>query len=114
MKHITLFVGDNIRTLRKERGLSQEQLALKAGMNTSYIGQVERGEKSATIDSLDKIAKALDIELEQLFRFDVNVSERKTMTVLEKINYELGGRTEKEQEEVYQFIKQLLRFRDNR
>ena len=114
MKPITLLVGDNIRRLRKERGLSQEQLALKAGMNQSYMGQVERGEKSATIDSLDKIANALEIELEQLFHFEATVSRENTMTFLEKINFELRGRTEEEQEEVYRFIKQLLLFRDKR
>lgn len=38
-------IGENIRVLRLKNGFSQEQLALNAGVNTSYIGQIERGEK---------------------------------------------------------------------
>lgn len=82
-------------------------------MNTSYIGQVERGEKSATIDSLEKIARGLDIALEMLFRFDTK-AEVQELTVFKKIAFELKGRTAEEQEAVYQFVKQLLRFRDGK
>ncbi|MEK3759598.1 helix-turn-helix transcriptional regulator [Paenibacillus sp. FSL P4-0338] len=45
------FIGENIRILRLKNGFSQEQLALSAGVNTSYIGQFERGEKNPTIQS---------------------------------------------------------------
>ncbi|MDU2209875.1 MAG: helix-turn-helix transcriptional regulator [Eubacterium sp.] len=56
-------IGENIRLLRIKSGLSQEQLALNAGVNTSYIGQIERGEKNPTIKTLEKIASALSIDL---------------------------------------------------
>lgn len=113
MSEITVLVGQNIRLIRQGRGLSQESLALRAEMNPSYVGQVERGEKSATIDSLEKIARGLDIALEMLFRFDTKV-EVQEMAVLKKIVFELKSRTEDEQEAVYQFVKQLLRFRDGK
>lgn len=45
MSEIAGLVGDNIRQLRKIKGLSQEQLAFRAEINASYMGQVERGEK---------------------------------------------------------------------
>jgi transcriptional regulator with XRE-family HTH domain len=54
------FIGESIRILRTGKGLSQEQLALNAGVNTSYIGQIERGEKNPTIKTLEKIAVALE------------------------------------------------------
>ncbi len=111
MSEIAVLVGQNIRKIRQTRGLSQENLALKAEMNPSYVGQVERGEKSPTIDSLEKIANGLDVELEELFHFNNNV-EIQQMTVLKKIEFELKSRTEEEQEVVYRFVKQLLRFRD--
>ncbi|CAM4344183.1 transcriptional regulator with XRE-family HTH domain [Paenibacillus endophyticus] len=66
MKNIEI-IGENIRLVRQKRGLSQEQLALLAGMNTSYIGQIERGEKNPTVKTLEKIAKALDINITDLF-----------------------------------------------
>ncbi|MDR0232616.1 MAG: helix-turn-helix domain-containing protein [Dysgonamonadaceae bacterium] len=49
------FIGGSIRILRTGKGPSQEQLALNAGVNTSYIGQIERGEKNPTIKTLEKI-----------------------------------------------------------
>ncbi|WP_080831888.1 helix-turn-helix domain-containing protein [Cohnella massiliensis] len=59
-------IGEKIRYLRLKKGLSQEQLALHAGVNTSYLGQVERGEKNPTIKTLEKIAGGLDTTLESL------------------------------------------------
>ncbi|AOZ92284.1 helix-turn-helix domain-containing protein [Paenibacillus crassostreae] len=66
MKNIEV-IGENIRILRQKSGLSQEQLALLSNMNTSYIGQIERGEKNPTIRTLEKIAAALKINITDLF-----------------------------------------------
>ncbi len=52
----------NLRILRKQKGLSQEELAFQAGINRNYVGQIEREEKSPTVDMLEKIAIALEIE----------------------------------------------------
>ncbi|RAU91044.1 helix-turn-helix domain-containing protein [Paenibacillus sp. YN15] len=114
MGEIAVRVGEVIRDLRKQRGLSQEKLALKAGINTSYMGQIERAEKSPTLDTLEKIAVALDVELEQFFQFDLLDHSAADMTFMEKIQFELKHRTPNEQEAVYQFVKQLLWFRDSR
>jgi transcriptional regulator with XRE-family HTH domain len=113
VSRIALSVGEKIRFLRRQRGLSQEQLAFKAGLATSYLGQVERAEKSPTIQSLEKIATALDVTLEELFSFDSDVSMKTDTTYIEKIAYQLHGRTTSEQEAVYNFVKQLLRFKDS-
>ncbi|MEK3742403.1 helix-turn-helix domain-containing protein [Brevibacillus fluminis] len=56
-------IGESIRLHRLKNGMSQEQLALNAGVNTSYIGQIERGEKNPTIKVLEKISSALGISL---------------------------------------------------
>jgi transcriptional regulator with XRE-family HTH domain len=61
--------GDRIRRLRREKGLSQEQLAELSGLHTNYVGQVERGEKNLTLETLEKIVAGLDITFEELFRF---------------------------------------------
>ena len=52
-------VARNLRILRKQKGLSQEDLAFQAGINRNYVGQIEREEKSPTIDMIEKIAGAL-------------------------------------------------------
>lgn len=60
-------VGARIRYFRHQRGLSQEQLALQAGLNTAFLGHLERGLKSPTITTLEKLVKALNITFEELF-----------------------------------------------
>jgi transcriptional regulator with XRE-family HTH domain len=67
VKSIRNIVGDRIRELRKQRGLSQEGLGDKAGLHYTYIGAVERGEKNCSIETVEKIAKALKIEIGELF-----------------------------------------------
>jgi transcriptional regulator with XRE-family HTH domain len=54
-------VGFNIRRIREERGLSQEELATLAGLHRAYLGQIERGEKNIGLKNLEKIAKALNV-----------------------------------------------------
>jgi transcriptional regulator with XRE-family HTH domain len=59
-------LGETIRSFRKRNGISQERLAEKAELHHNYIGEIERGEKAATIDTLIKIAKALGIRPREL------------------------------------------------
>jgi transcriptional regulator with XRE-family HTH domain len=54
-------VARNLRILRKQKGLSQEELADSAGINRNYVGQIEREEKSPTVDILEKLAIALEV-----------------------------------------------------
>ena len=54
-------LGETIRSCRKRAGISQERLAERADLHHNYVGEVERGEKAATIDTLVKIAKALGV-----------------------------------------------------
>jgi len=58
--------GERIRLLRLQQGMSQEQLALSAHMNTSYLGQLERGTKNPTLRTLNKIASGLQMTVEEL------------------------------------------------
>jgi len=58
----------NIRRLRKERDLSQDQLAHLAGIHRTYVGAVERSEKNISIDSIEKLARALGCSLDSLLR----------------------------------------------
>jgi transcriptional regulator with XRE-family HTH domain len=62
-------VGERIRQLRKAMNLTQEELAERSGLHTNYVGQVERGEKNLTLETLEKIVLGLDVQLEQLFRY---------------------------------------------
>ncbi len=59
---ILVKLGSNIKSARKSLGLSQEDLALEADIDRSYIGGVERGERNIAIINLCKIAKALNVK----------------------------------------------------
>ena len=59
-------VGQNIRRLRLERQLSQEEVAHRVGIVTSYFGEIERGRRNPTIRVLGRIADALDVSLGRL------------------------------------------------
>ncbi|MBW4084092.1 helix-turn-helix domain-containing protein [Paenibacillus sp. S150] len=112
MSRISEAVGSQIRVLRQERGISQEKLALIAGVNTSYVGQIERGIRSPTIDMLDKIAQALEVNVLELFRLETDRSPHKNSDTLNKLMFELRTRTEDEQNSVYDIVKRLLIFKD--
>ncbi len=59
-------LGSAIRSIRKEQGLSQEKLALHAEIDRSYIGRIERGDNNVAFLTLERVAAALDISVEEL------------------------------------------------
>lgn len=61
--------GKHLRKLRLDRGLTQEQLADKAGMHFTYIGQIERGIRNPSLVNLQKLSKALGVNSKELFPF---------------------------------------------
>lgn len=66
VKNFYVKLGKKIASLRKEMKLSREKFAEKAGINDYYLGEIERGEKKASIDILFKICKLLKLELHEL------------------------------------------------
>lgn len=60
-------IGSRIRELRKQQGLSLEELALKCGMNTAFLGHIERGMRCPTVYSIDRICRGLGISLAEMF-----------------------------------------------
>lgn len=66
-KEILIKFGKRVRQERLKRGLSQEELASKAGVHRTYIGMIERGEKNITLRNIERIAEALDLEISGLF-----------------------------------------------
>lgn len=112
MEDLIKRVGERIRFFRKERGLSQEELAYRATLHNTYIGQVERGEKNATIESLVKISTALDITVAELFH--KTASQQKILSFeLEEMVRLLENRSKKDQRAVLSFIDALIAWKDN-
>lgn len=64
---ILIEFGRKVKTFREQLNISQEELAYRAGMHRTYIGMIERAEKNITLINIEKIAKALNIKLNDLF-----------------------------------------------
>ena len=58
---------NRIRELRKERNISQEQLASKSKIHRTYLSSVERGLKNISVENIEKIANALEVDIRDLF-----------------------------------------------
>ena len=59
--------GAHLRQLRKAKGLSQEEVALSCGLDRSYFGGIERGERNVSLVNIHRIADALEVEVGALF-----------------------------------------------
>lgn len=65
-----------MRRARAAAGLTQEELAERAGLDRSYIGGVERGDRNPTLIFIEKIAEGLDIDLAELFSYSARKLDR--------------------------------------
>ena len=68
-------VGANIRHFRKERGLTQEQLAHNANLDLRYLGGIERGEHNPTVAVLGCLADALEVHPRDFFKEKISASD---------------------------------------
>ena len=64
---INIKFGNRVRELRKLKNLSQEKLAFRADLHRTYIGIIERAEKNITLLNIEKIANALEVNINDLF-----------------------------------------------
>ncbi len=102
--------GKRIKELRTERSLSQERLALNAGITPVYLGQVERGQKNATVNIIEQICYAMNISLSEFF------STATTKTAInddigKQILHQLTGLDVTEKNIVLQIVKHALQLR---
>lgn len=65
----------NLRRIRVSKNISQEELALLAGVERAYVGHIERGKKNPTIQTLAKMAEALDCEVVDFFKITNNTEQ---------------------------------------
>ncbi|MBU7318456.1 helix-turn-helix transcriptional regulator [Paenibacillus sp. SM 69] len=87
-------------------GISQEALAEKADLHYVYIGSMERGERNITLQNLEKIAKALNVELYELFKFeDLDITDDVTTAA---ILAALRDKSEEEKRWIFQIINLIL------
>lgn len=109
MSEIAKIIGQRIRNYRTEKGLSQEKLAEMSGCHPTYIGQVERGEKNATLESIDKIASAMDIPLSKLFE---KMGEDSSDSIPLKCYELVASKSKAEQEHLYKMLVEMDKYKN--
>lgn len=111
-QNVKKMIGDRIRSARNEKGWSQEELAHRADLHPSHMGQIERGETAFTIDSLEKVINALDMTFEELFRLIGTGYEGTDTDTLAYIINRLYKRESSELKIIASFIDTMLQWKD--
>ena len=110
MSDLAKVIGQRIRNYRTGQNLSQEKLAELSGCHPTYIGQVERGEKNATLESIEKIASALNISLSTLFE---KLGTEDNADSIPLKCYELvASKSKSEQEQLYKLLLQMEQYKN--
>lgn len=107
-------VGERVRYLRKNRGLTQEQLGEIVGLPQSYIGGIERGEKNISLETLERVIKALNINLDDVFEPIENKNKFEKEKLIDLISLKLIQRDLDEIEIIKKLISGVLEALDKR
>ena len=110
MDNIALTFGKRIRSIRTGKNISQEKLAELCGLHPTYIGQIERGEKSPTIDSIYKIAEGFGMSMEELFANIGKSSDNGKSDYANKIFDVALSLNEEKRKELYRLILKIIEF----
>lgn len=110
MSEIAAIVGQRLRQRRQELGYSQELTSEKAGLHPTYIGQVERGEKNATIESIEKICIALDLPMEDLFNKIITTNSK--YGTAQKCYDLIISQPMGDQENLYILLEDIIRYKN--
>lgn len=97
-------LGMRIRTLREERGLTQDDLADRIRISRVYVWQLERGERTASLETLIAIAKAFDVSLSEIF-LDV---DRETSKELTRLSAAAAGQPIGIQRRIFRVVQEML------
>ena len=109
MSDIAKIIGQRIRNYRTQKGLSQEKLAELAGCHPTYIGQLERGEKNATLESVEKIASAMDVSLSELFD---KLGKSGSNNIAAKCYDLVASKNEAEQKQLYKMLQEMDKYKN--
>src|SRR3954462_14621882 len=83
--NVQQIVGANIRTIRKQKGLSQDELAAKAEVDRTYVGPIENGNSNITLQIIFQIARVLDVEIPDLFKIPGEKSDKAIAKAVEAV-----------------------------
>ena len=102
--------GKRIRELRTERGLTQERLALNAGITPAYLGLLERDQRNATVVTIERICAALNISMSEFFS-TAEPAEPVEDDLGKQILYQMNGMNDAEKSVILQRVKTVMHLR---
>jgi transcriptional regulator with XRE-family HTH domain len=111
MSDVAKALGERLRAYRRRNGMTQEELAHRASCSVSYVSDLERAEKSPTIDGLIKLTDALGITLEELFANTQAGKKTKEAETVVSIIGKIQNLQPQELQTVNQMVDLLLSFR---
>lgn len=111
MSDLTTKLGKRIRNYRQKLGFSQEQLAERSHCHPTYIGQIERGEKNPTIESIEKITRSLGISLSQLLE-KIDFDNHSENQIAEKCYEFILSKNFIEQKSIYNILIELEKYKN--
>lgn len=106
MKNTKDLLGLRIKELRKVKALSQEQLAEKIGIDAKHLSRVELGKSFPYPETLEDIAKALEVEIKELFEFEHLDRDSVNIRAIEEL---LKGVNEEKLKLIFKIIKAIVR-----
>lgn len=105
--------GERLRNLRHERGFTQEEVALRADITTSYYGQIERGTANPSVALLEKICAVMGISISDIFT-DGDTNPLTIDALSMQIIHQLNGKTDEEKELILSMIKTAFRLQNSK
>lgn len=109
MSEISKKIGQRIRNYRNEYGWNQEKLAELSNCHPTYIGQLERGEKNANLESIEKISKALNVPLSTLFE---KIDESRSESIPKKCYDFLSSKAISDQRQLYHLLTEIEKYKN--
>lgn len=104
MKSVKKLLGEKIRKLRKEKGLTQEQLAELVGVEPRHISRVEGGYSSPSVERLAVMANVLEVPIKELFNF-MQLSDSEIR--LRELETSIKGMSEEYQKIVFKIVRAM-------
>jgi transcriptional regulator with XRE-family HTH domain len=105
MKNTKVLLGKRIKELRKDKGLSQDQLSEKIGIDPKHLSRVELGKSFPYMETLEAIAESLEVDVKDLFEFHHLKAEKITPRSIENL---LKGASEEKLRLAYKIIKAVV------
>lgn len=111
MLNLSDIFGNKLKYIRRSLKITQEELALKCGMEASHIGQLERGEKNPTLNTLYRISNGLNISIPELIDFENELIFEEQDEVTNKLLSYLKEMDSNEKNQILDIIKVLKKYK---